>query len=53
MQWAGKEERSSFEVPTVALQVHEGIDPRTIIEAKRRRNGAPVQVDALSGNRHG
>ncbi len=28
-----------FEVPTVSLHVHERIDPRSIIEAVRRRNG--------------
>ncbi len=45
LQWAGKAEHSSFEVPTVSLHVHERIDPRTIIEATRRRNGngTPVQ----------
>src|SRR5271169_1622440 len=37
--WAGKAEHTSFEVPTVSLHVHERIDPRTIIEAVRRRNG--------------
>ncbi len=37
--WAGKKEHASFEVPTVSLHVHETIDPRTIIEAVRRRNG--------------
>jgi adenine-specific DNA-methyltransferase len=31
--WAGKAERTSFEVPTVSLHVHERIDPKTIIEA--------------------
>ena len=39
LQWAGKAERTSFEVPTVSLHVHERIDPRTIIEAVRRKNG--------------
>ncbi len=39
--WAGKKEHTSFEVPTVSLHVHERIDPRTIIEAVRKRNGAP------------
>ena len=45
LQWAGKAEHISFEVPTVSLHVHERIDPRTIIEATRKRNGngAPVQ----------
>ncbi len=37
--WAGKAEHLSFEVPTVSLHVHERIDPRTIIEAVRKRNG--------------
>ena len=39
LQWAGKAERTSFEIPTVSLHVHERIDPRSIIEAVRRRNG--------------
>ena len=44
LQWAGKAEHTSFEVPTVSLHVHERIDPRTIIEATRKRNGtAPIQ----------
>lgn len=43
--WAGKKEHTSFEVPTVSLHVHERIDPRTIIEAVRKRNGngLPIQ----------
>ena len=45
LQWAGKAEHTSFEVPTVSLHVHERIDPRTIIDAARKRDGvgAPVQ----------
>ncbi len=39
LQWAGKAEHTSFEIPTVSLHVHERIDPRTIIEAVRKRNG--------------
>ena len=38
LHWAGKAEHTSFEVPTVSLHVHERIDPRTIIEAVRKRN---------------
>jgi adenine-specific DNA-methyltransferase len=38
LQWAGKAEHTSFEVPTVSLHVHERIDPRTIIEAVRRKH---------------
>ncbi|MGH9815508.1 MAG: hypothetical protein ACRD6I_05465, partial [Candidatus Acidiferrales bacterium] len=37
--WAGKKEHTAFEVPTVSLHVHERIDPRTIVEAVRKRNG--------------
>lgn len=33
--WAGKAERTSFEVPTVSLHVHERIDPKSIIAAVR------------------
>ena len=45
LQWAGKAEHTSFEVPTVSLHVHERIDPRTIIETVRKSNGsnAPSQ----------
>ena len=41
--WAGKAEHTSFEVPTVSLHVHERIDPRAIVEAVRKRNGAEPQ----------
>src|SRR5438105_4613778 len=48
--WAGKAERTSFEVPVVSLHVHERIDPKTIIQAVRTNHGkrgskesAPVQ----------
>ncbi len=46
LQWAGKAEHTSFEVPTVSLHVHERIDPRTIIEAVRRTPdpAAPTQL---------
>ena len=37
LHWAGKAERTSFEAPTVSLHVHERIDPRTIIEAVRKK----------------
>ena len=39
LQWAGKAEHTSFDVPTLSLHVHERIDPCTIIEAVRKRNG--------------
>jgi adenine-specific DNA-methyltransferase len=48
LQWAGKAERTSFEVPSVSLHVHERIDPRTIIEAVRRKNGNGAQMSLFS-----
>ncbi len=36
LQWAGKAERTSFEVPVVSLHVHERIDPKTIIESVKK-----------------
>lgn len=47
LQWAGKAEHTSFEVPTVSLHVHERIDPRTIIEAARRAPD-PATITQLS-----
>ena len=48
LQWAGKAERTSFEVPSVSLHVHERVDPRTIIEAVRRKNGNGAQMSLFS-----
>src|SRR4030066_34250 len=39
LNWAGKAEHTTFEVPTVSLHVHERIDPRSIIQAVRKKNG--------------
>jgi len=39
LQWAGKAEHLSFDVPTVSLHVHERIDPRRIIETVQRKVG--------------
>ena len=55
LQWAGKAEHTSFEIPTVSLHVHERIDPRTIVEAVRKRNGSgemvqPTLFDLLEEN---
>ncbi len=36
LQWAGKAEHTSFDVPTVSLHVHERVDPKTIIDAVRK-----------------
>ncbi len=39
LQWTGKTEHTSFQVPTVSLHVHERIDPRTIIKTVQSGNG--------------
>ena len=36
LAWAGKAERTSFEVDTVSLHVHERIDPASILSAVRK-----------------
>jgi adenine-specific DNA-methyltransferase len=36
LNWAGKAERTSFEVDTVSLHVHERIDPASILAAVRK-----------------
>jgi len=48
LQWAGKAEHTSFDVPTVSLHVHERIDPRTIVEAVRKRNGSKPQMSLFA-----
>lgn len=35
LTWAGKAERTGFDVPTVSLHVHERVDPRTLVDAIR------------------
>jgi adenine-specific DNA-methyltransferase len=48
LQWAGKAEHTSFEVPTLSLHVHERIDPHTIIESvkKEKDNGGQLSLFA-------
>ena len=48
LSWAGKAKHTSFEVPTVSLHVHERIDPRTVIEAVRKRNGTQPQMSLFA-----
>ena len=47
LQWAGKAERLSFEVPTVPLHTHEKIDSRSIIETVRSRNSIDYEQISL------
>jgi adenine-specific DNA-methyltransferase len=47
LAWAGKAERTSFEVDTVSLHVHEKIDPARVVQTLRsdEANASPVQGD--------
>ncbi len=47
LAWAGKAERTSFAIPTVSLHVHERIDPRSIVEAVRKKNGRDYEQMSL------
>ena len=46
LNWAGKAERTSFDIDTVSLHVHERIDPMSILAAVSKRI-----KDAKAGNR--
>ncbi|MGB0414843.1 MAG: site-specific DNA-methyltransferase [Coraliomargarita sp.] len=41
LNWTGKAEKTSFEVDTVSLHVHEKIDPVTILDAAKAKGGRP------------
>ena len=41
LQWTGKAEKTSFEVPTASLHIHERIDPRRIVDAVRKQEDTP------------
>ena len=47
LTWAGKAERTSFEIPTVSLHVHENIDPYRIIREARHREHRGVYQTTL------
>lgn len=44
LQWAGKAERTSFEVDTVSLHVHERIDPKRIVDSVTKEEKGPKQI---------
>ncbi len=49
LAWTGKAERTSFEVDTVSLHVHERIDPSTLLAALRKRlKGHKVGEDPVA-----
>jgi len=50
LQWTGKAEKTSFDVDTVSLHVHEKIDPATVLRGIRSREAqeAPMQGDLFA-----
>lgn len=52
LDWTGKAERTSFEVDTVSLHVHERVDPASILSAVRKKvkegKSRPVQMGLYS-----
>lgn len=49
LQWTGKAERTSFEVDTVSLHVHERIDAMSILSAVSKRQGKKDEKAATGG----
>lgn len=50
LDWSGKAERTSFEIDTVSLHVHERIDPATILAAVRKElKGGGKNKSIMSG----
>ena len=50
LAWTGKAERTSFEVDTVSLHVHERIDAMSILSAASKRQSATNKVAAHASN---
>ena len=51
LEWTGKAEKTSFEVDTVSLHVHERVDPTTILaNVEKRQEGKPSSFDAGQGD---
>lgn len=38
LDWCGKTEHTTFDVPTVSLHVHERVDPRRVVEELKKEN---------------
>ncbi|MDM8552356.1 DNA methyltransferase, partial [Desulfobacterales bacterium HSG2] len=51
LQWTGKAEHTSFEIPTVSLHVHERIDTKTIIETARKDEKGHAQMSLFDTER--
>lgn len=48
LNWAGKAERTSFDVDTVSLHVHERVDPASILSAVRKRMKSEAKAKGVS-----
>ncbi len=46
LQWSGKAEHTSFEVPTVSLHIHEHIAPEAVVRSIKREE---PQADLFRG----
>ncbi|MBW2062468.1 MAG: site-specific DNA-methyltransferase [Deltaproteobacteria bacterium] len=51
LQWAGKAEHTSFEVPTRSLHVHERIDPKTIIDTVQKEETGYKQMSLFESDK--
>ena len=51
LQWAGKAEHTSFEVPTRSLHVHERIDPKTIIDTVQKEETGYKQMSLFESEK--
>ena len=51
LQWAGKAEHTSFEVPTRSLHVHERIDPKTIIDTVQKGQAGHKQMSLFESEK--
>ncbi len=51
LQWAGKAEHTSFEVPTRSLHVHERIDPKTIIDTVQKEETGYKQISLFESEK--
>lgn len=49
LAWTGKAERTSFEVDTVSLHVHERVDPLSILSAAREKAKGEKRAGSASG----
>jgi adenine-specific DNA-methyltransferase len=48
LNWSGKAERTSFDIDTVSLHVHERIDPASILAAVRKRMKGESKTKGIS-----